>query len=128
MRSISFGDIHMSVKGMRGISGIDTADLLVVNGDLTNFGDKTDAKSILNESMSVNLSIYAQIGNLDNYEINTYLDELNLNLHGQTRLCQSKVCCIGIGGSNLSPFNTLTEFSKRSFGNRRTGLQAGIGI
>ncbi len=59
------------------IPGLDPADLLVVNWDLTNFGDKTDAKMMLNEI----LSVYDEIGNLDNYDINTYLDELNLNLH-----------------------------------------------
>jgi len=113
MRIIAFGDIHMSTKGMKNIPGIDKADLLIVNGDLTNFGNKADAKVLLNEIMSVNLSVFTLIGNLDNYEINTYLDELDLNLHGQARLFRNKVCCLGIGGSNITPFKTLTEFSEK---------------
>jgi uncharacterized protein len=112
-RIIAFGDLHMSTRGIRNIPGIDTADLLIVNGDLTNFGNKAEAKELLNEIMSVNLNIFALIGNLDNYEINTYLDELDLNLHGQARLFQGKVCCLGIGGSNFTPFKTLTEFSEK---------------
>ena len=112
MRIIAFGDIHMSSGEIRKIPGVETADLIILNGDLTNYGTRHDAKKILNEILSVNLSVFALIGNLDNYEINGYLDELNLNLHGQARLFQGKVCFVGIGGSNITPFRTPTEFSE----------------
>ena len=112
MRIIAFGDIHMSSGEIRKIPGVETADLIILNGDLTNYGTRHDAKRILNEILSINLSVLALIGNLDNYEINAYLDELNLNLHGQARLFQEKVCLIGIGGSNTTPFRTPTEFSE----------------
>jgi uncharacterized protein len=112
MRIIAFGDIHMSSGEIRNIPGIDTADLIILNGDLTNYGTRHDAKKILNEIMSINLSVFALLGNLDNYEINEYLEELNLNLHGQARLFQGNVCIIGIGGSNITPFRTPTEFSE----------------
>lgn len=102
----------MSSSEIRNIPGIDTADLLILNGDLTNYGSRHDAKKILNEILSVNLSVFALLGNLDNYEINGYLEELNLNLPGQSRLFQGKVCIIGIGGSNITPFRTPTEFSE----------------
>ena len=112
MRIVAFGDIHMSSGEIRNIPGIETADLIILNGDLTNYGTRHDAKRILNEILSVNLSVLALIGNLDNYEINGYLDELDLNLHGQARLFQEKVCLVGIGGSNITPFRTPTEFSE----------------
>ncbi len=112
MRIVAFGDIHMSSGEIRNIPGIETADLIILNGDLTNYGTRHDAKRILNEILSVNLSVLALIGNLDNFEINDYLDELDLNLHGQARLFQEKVCLIGIGGSNITPFRTPTEFSE----------------
>jgi uncharacterized protein len=112
MRIVAFGDIHMSSGAMHTIPEIDRADLIVLNGDLTNYGTRREAKKILNEILSVNLSVFALIGNLDNYEINGYLDELDLNLHGQARLFRGKVCFIGIGGSNITPFGTPTEFSE----------------
>ena len=112
MRIVAFGDIHTSLAEVRNIPGVDCADLIILNGDLTNYGSRHDVKKILNEIMSINLSVYAQIGNLDNYDINTYLDELDINLHGQARLFQGKVCCIGIGGSNITPFRTPAEFSE----------------
>jgi len=112
MRIVAFGDIHMSSGEMCNIPEIESADLIILNGDLTNYGTRNDAKRILNEILSVNLSVFALIGNLDNYEINGYLDELNLNLHGQARLFQEKVCLVGIGGSNITPFRTPTEFSE----------------
>jgi len=88
----------MATRGLRNIPGIVKAARVLANGDLTNFGDRTETKSVLNEIMGVNLSIFALIGNLDNDEINTYLDELDLNLHGQARLFQDEVCSLGIGG------------------------------
>jgi uncharacterized protein len=112
MRIIAFGDIHMSSGETRNIPVIDTADLIILNGDLTNYGSRPEAKTLLDEILSINLSVLALLGNLDRYEINDYLEELNLNLHGQARLFQGKVCLIGIGGSNTTPFRTPTEFSE----------------
>ena len=112
MRIIACGDIHTSLSEVRNIPGVETADLIILNGDLTNYGSRHDVKKILNEIMTINLNVYAQIGNLDHYDINTYLDELDINLHGQARLFQGKVCCIGIGGSNITPFRTPVEFSE----------------
>jgi Icc-related predicted phosphoesterase len=101
MRIIAFGDIHMSSGEIRNIPGVETADLIILNGDLTNYGTRREAKKILNEILSINLSVFALIGNLDNYEINGYLDELNLNLHGQARLFKGKVCFAGIGRTTV---------------------------
>lgn len=112
MRIVAFGDIHMSSGGMRNIPEVDTADLIILNGDLTNYGSRREAKKLLDEILPINMSVFALLGNLDTYEINDYLEELNLNLHGQARLFQGEVCLIGIGGSNITPFRTPTEFSE----------------
>lgn len=112
MRIIAFGDVHMSARMCRQIPGISSADLLIATGDLTNYGKKEDAKSVLEELLSINSRLLALIGNLDNFEINDYLEQLDLNLHGQARLVQGKICVIGAGGSNITPFQTPTEFSE----------------
>lgn len=113
MRIIAFGDIHMATDPLKNIPGIQDADLLLLNGDLTNYGSKKDAKAVLNDILSYNSNILAQLGNLDNYEINEYLDSLDINLHGKAYLFHNKVCLIGVGGSNPTPFNTPTEYSER---------------
>ncbi len=112
MRIIAFGDIHMSTGALQHIPDIKKADLLLANGDLTNYGSIMDAKRVLNEILSFNPNLLAQLGNLDNFEINDYLEELDINLHGKAYLFHNKVCLFGVGGSNATPFDTPTEFTE----------------
>lgn len=113
MRLIGCGDIHMAPSNLAKIEDIDSADLLIINGDLTNYGKNREAKEVLDHILAVNPSVLAQVGNLDHFEINGYLEELDINLHGHARIFQGTVCLIGIGGSNPTPFATPTEFSER---------------
>ncbi len=113
MRIIAFGDVHMTAQLCRQIPGATSADLLIATGDLTNYGRKPDAKMVLDELLGINPQVLAVIGNLDHFEINDYLEQLDLNLHGQARLIQGKVCVIGAGGSNITPFGTPSEFSEK---------------
>lgn len=112
MKIIAFGDIHMAAYMAGRIPSITEADLVIATGDLTNYGHTKDAKSVLNELLGFNRNLLAMIGNLDNLEINDYLEELGMNLHRQARLLDRKVCLIGIGGSNPTPFGTPAEFSE----------------
>ncbi len=112
MQIIVFGDVHMAAESARNIPGVATADLLVVNGDLTNYGGKKEARGVLDELLALNPRLLAQFGNLDHPEINDYLEELGLNLHGQAKLIQGRLCLVGVGGSNLTPFHTPSEFAE----------------
>ncbi len=112
MRIIAFGDIHMSLGNFATIPEISSADLIILTGDLTNYGSHKDARDILNQVLSINPHVLAQVGNLDEFEINAYLDALNLNIHGQARLFRRNVCVMGCGGSNITPFATPTEFKE----------------
>ena len=113
MRIISIGDIHMSAKNIYNIKEAETADLIILNGDITNYGSSGDAKSVLDTILSVNQNVLAQFANLDKPELNDYLEELNINLHNQARLVNNRVCLLGVGGSNQTPFGTPTEFSEQ---------------
>lgn len=109
MKIIAFGDIHMATAQAASIPGITEADLILLNGDLTNYGSTSDAKNVLDEILSLNPKVLAQFGNMDGPDINDYLEKLDMNLHGQARLIQGEVCLIGVGGSNFTPFNTPSE-------------------
>ncbi len=113
MRIIAFGDIHMSVQKCQHIPDISSADALIATGDLTNYGWNNDAKQVLEQLLAINPNVLALIGNLDNFEINDYLEQLGMNLHGQARLIQGKICIIGAGGSNITPFRTPTEYTEQ---------------
>lgn len=113
MRIIAFGDIHMATDEARRIPGIREADLVILTGDLTNYGGAREVKSVLDDILTLNPNVLAQFGNLDRPEINGYLEKLDLNLHGQARLIQGQVCLVGLGGSNPTPFRTPSEFAER---------------
>jgi Icc-related predicted phosphoesterase len=117
MKIIAFGDIHMATAETGRIPGIREADLIILNGDLTNYGGTAEVRSVLDDIMKINPNVLAQFGNLDGGDVNDYLEELGINLHGQARLVQGEVCLIGVGGSNFTPFNTPSEFPEKEISN-----------
>jgi Icc-related predicted phosphoesterase len=94
------------------IPDIEKADLVLLNGDLTNYGGIQEVRQVLNHALKVNPNILAHFGNLDKPEVNTYLEELGINIHAQAKLIENSICIIGIGGSNRTPFFTPSEFSE----------------
>ena len=112
MKIIALADIHMACSRVAEIDGLSEADLIIALGDITNFGGRMEAKTVLNEILSYNKNLLCLAGNLDNDEINTYLDDLNMNLHGQAHLVKRRLCIYGVGGSNPTPFQTPWEFSE----------------
>lgn len=103
----------MATSMAENIPDISTADLVILTGDLTNYGKEKDAKIVLDDILKINPNVLAQYGNLDNPAINDYLEKVDLNVHGQARLINRQVCIIGLGGSNYTPFHTPSEFSER---------------
>lgn len=114
MKIIAVGDIHMAPEHLDSIPGISEADLVILNGDLTNYGGTREVKEVLNHCMSLNPKTLAHFGNLDKPEVNSYLEELGINLHGQARIIDDTICIVGIGGSNITPFRTPSEFSEKT--------------
>lgn len=111
MRIIGFGDIHMNCSAAEDIPALDSADLIIITGDITNFGYRQDAEKILRRLQVINSSILGVAGNLDQPDVNLYLEESGLSLHGKGRLFE-EIGIIGLGGSNYTPFNTPFEFSE----------------
>ena len=111
MRIIGFGDVHMEVGNALNIPGIRKADLVILIGDITNYGSKADAKKILDQVMAVNRNVLALHGNLDQPEVSTYLEEKGVSLHGSGRVFGG-IGLVGLGGSNFTPFNTPSEYSE----------------
>jgi Icc-related predicted phosphoesterase len=115
MHIIAFGDIHMEYAGIENITGLSKADLVIITGDFTNFGEKEDASTILDVIRRINPKIYAVLGNMDKVSVGNYLDELGINIHGKGFVL-GDLGIFGVGGSNPTPFNTPTEFSEEELG------------
>jgi len=111
LRIIAFGDVHMELGNVGNIPGIETADYIIITGDITNYGPREDAKKVLDRLLAINSNVLGLHGNLDQPEVGTYLEDLGLSLHGRGRVING-IGMIGLGGSNFTPFNTPSEFSE----------------
>lgn len=111
MRIIAFGDIHMDAGNAADIPTIESADYLIITGDITNYGSNLDAEAVLNRLMAVNKSILAVAGNLDQPDVAGYLEDLQISLHARGIMAEG-LGIMGLGGSNYTPFNTPYEFSE----------------
>lgn len=109
MKIISITDMHGSIKGIG--KHLSEADIVLLAGDLTNFGTKEDAKRIVEEVRKYADAIYAVHGNCDYSEVTDYLTEQGINLHGKGTVING-LALIGVGGSLPAPGNTPTEYSE----------------
>ena len=111
MKIIAFGDIHEHVDKVRGIRDILDASCLIITGDLTNRGGIEQAKRIIDYIRGYHPLIYAQSGNFDGKEVESYLREQGISLHGQG-FALGSIGIFGVGGSNPTPFRTPNEYSE----------------
>ncbi|MDH5299045.1 MAG: metallophosphoesterase [Desulfobulbaceae bacterium] len=111
MRIIAFGDLHLEPNKAAAIPNITSADLLLVTGDLTNFGGRTEAARMVSVLRAVNPRLLALAGNLDRPEVQEYLETESISLHGRGYL-YGDTGIFGVGGSNPTPFRTPNEFSE----------------
>lgn len=112
MLIIAFGDVHMRPEKARKIPEIRRADCLVVNGDLTVRGGRSEARSVLDALSELNGTVYAHIGNMDEAEVDVMFSEMGINLNGRGKVI-GDVGLFGLGGSPPTPFDTPSEFSER---------------
>lgn len=112
MKIISFGDIHEDTSNLTKIkSDLDTADLIVVSGDLTNCHGKTETKKVLDAIKKYNKQLLVQYGNMDKPEVDGYLTKEGINLHGNGYLF-GDVGVFGCGASSPTPFHTPSEITE----------------
>ncbi len=112
MKIISFGDVHEDTSNLVKIKTIlETADLIVVSGDLTNYHGRVEAENVLESIKKYNKHLLAQYGNLDQPEVDGYLTKEGINLHGNGYIFED-IGIFGCGGSTPTPFNTPSEISE----------------
>lgn len=114
MKVIAISDIHEHLDTIKLIyNDIKNADVLVISGDITIYGNSRSAVKVISNIRRINNNILAVIGNLDDESVLKYLESENISIHG--RGCQiDNVGFFGVGGSNKTPFNTPTEYSEET--------------
>ncbi|MGQ9818166.1 MAG: metallophosphoesterase [bacterium] len=115
MKIIALSDIHgRTGYDKKTIDILSGADLIIIAGDITNFGGKNDAGVVLDEIMELNQNVLAIPGNCDRPDVIDLLKAKGVNLHGEIREFRD-ILFFGVGGSGLTPFNTPQEYSDDEF-------------
>ena len=86
MKIVAFGDVHMSTAQMSKIAlELASADLIILSGDLTNFGGRADAAKVVYAAKSYCPQVLALPGNVDQPEVLDFLQTEHVSLHGEHR-------------------------------------------
>jgi Icc-related predicted phosphoesterase len=113
MKIVVLGDIHGKLKLTGEMeSALREADMLFLNGDLTDFGTPDHLHSLLDDLKKyIANDIKAVPGNCDTQDVFLELERVGINLH-RKGIINDGLGIIAIGGSNATPFNTPIEFSE----------------
>ncbi len=115
MKIVALTDLHGKTAILKLISHqLQEADLVLLCGDITHFGHRTDIAAIIGELSSLNRNILAVSGNCDNPDVQDYLEGEGLSLHGKT-IDFGGCRLAGLGGSLPCPFPTRQEFKDELF-------------
>ncbi len=112
MKILAVSDIHGKYMKIIDYLKGNSVDLIIITGDITDFGPSELGEEILNEISSFNIPVLAIPGNCDPVSIYGNIDNSNaINIHGRSVTIKNIGIC-GFGGSNPTPFNTPLEFDE----------------
>ncbi len=112
VKIIALTDIHGKVDATQTIAAeLRAADLVLLPGDLTNFGRRDDAARIVDAVRAHNPRVLAVMGNCDRRDVEQYLIDEGLCLHRSHQVVDGVVFA-GLGGSLPCPVRTLNEWSE----------------
>jgi Icc-related predicted phosphoesterase len=102
-------DIHGSLTHLAAAEGdLREADVVVIAGDITNFGGAAPAASIIEPIETLNPNIIAVHGNCDRSDVTVYLVARGMAVHAQARQVAGLVFA-GVGGALLWSGRTPNE-------------------
>lgn len=126
MKIVSFGDVHMAIAQMGKIATeLASADLVILSGDLTNFGGRTDAAKVVHAAKRYCPQVLALPGNVDRPQVVDFLRAEHMSLHRENRRL-GELVVFGCGGSNITPFHTPLEYEDVELGVILADAYAGV--
>lgn len=113
MKLLAAADFHGNSSAENNLSKLLKGgyDCVVLIGDLTNFGPPEVAESLLDLVKESDTTCFCVPGNCDPKSILQVLDKRGVNLHGRCAKL-GELNFLGLGGSNLTPFNTPFELTE----------------
>ncbi len=109
---IGLADIHGHTAFIDKMSAtLASADVVLVLGDITNFGDAAAAGPVIEKIRQHAKTVLAVSGNCDYGGVDDYLNREAINLHGKGRMI-GHMGFMGLGGSLVTPFHTPNEYTE----------------
>jgi uncharacterized protein len=100
MKLLCITDIHNHIDPFRHIlQDAGPVDLVLLGGDLTNFGTTTDVENIVQIAQSANFPVLAVAGNCDSAPIDQRLSDLGVSVAGRGTIIND----VGIQGLSAAP-------------------------
>ena len=112
MKIIAISDLHGNIKPIITYLKDNKVDLIIIAGDITNFGPPELGEDLLNEISSFGVPVLAKPGNCDPETIHVNIHQSQaINIHARNMIIKNIGIC-GFGGSNPTPFDTPLEFEE----------------
>ena len=109
---LGFADIHGRTEPADRMAGVlQSADVVVLVGDVTNFGRQAEAMAVVDAFELHGTRVLAVPGNCDFPEVGRFFSSRGINIHGDCRVVNG-VGFVGLGGSLVTPFGTPGEYSE----------------
>ena len=100
MKLLCLSDLHDRSSALSSIlEDAGAADLLLMGGDLTNFGSPDQAEALIRQAGALGCPVLAVAGNCDTPAIDRRMHELGVGLHGRGVRCGE----IGVQGMSAIP-------------------------
>jgi Icc-related predicted phosphoesterase len=112
MDILCVSDIHGDFEAVKKIGeAAKNYDLVVIAGDLTNFYSHKVAMRMIEDLQADVPNLVIVPGNCDLNETSELYKGLGISLHGAGKVIED-VGFFGVGGSNVTPFNTPLEYEE----------------
>jgi len=103
MDLLAVPDIHGELNRLKKLAGqIEAADVVLLAGDITNFGREQEISEIIEFIRPLNAQILAVPGNCDFPQVADYLDAQGMNIEAAHRIIDG-IGFVGLGASLYSP-------------------------
>lgn len=126
MKLVSISDIHGRMDSPNRLEPwLEAADLVILAGDITNFGHATEARAIIEPLQSSASRLLAVTGNCDYPDVAEALAELGISLEGGPIIVEGTPL-VGLGGSLPGPAPTPNVFSEDELETRLAQAVTGL--
>ncbi len=115
MNILHLTDIHGNKGQISNLAKwLESADVVILSGDITHFGRKSDTESIINEMEKYTKQMVCVTGNCDYPDVQSILEQRKYFLGNKIKIIQN-FQFLGLSGSLPCPGSTPNEYSEDEY-------------